>query len=260
MNTLYENFKLKFNNTQNIFIYDNEKYNFYNLIKEIYNNEFNINIDLENIHELLNSNLIDNNSKEYYSKIPIFGKNDRESIFVKIFYKYFDLNNNIKKFYEDFIINYIKPTYFNSEEYLVVQKTPNIRFHLPNCSNIGSRNSDPNKNIIGLHNDYEFNHDENEINLIIPITNMFDTNSIYFESYENSNYLYENYNNLKLNKNNLAFMYFNKWNHYNMINTTNQTRVSFDIRIIPYSKYTENIKKSETHKNKLIIGDYFIKI
>ena len=89
---------------------------------------------------------------------------------------------------------------------------------------------------------------------------MFDTNSIYFEPYENSNYPYENYNNLKLNKNNLAFLYFNKWKHFNKINLTNKTRVSFDIRIIPYSKYKENIKKSETNKNNLIIGDYFIKL
>ena len=45
-----------------------------------------------------------------------------------------------------------------------------------------------------------------------------------------------------------------------MINKTNMTRISFDIRIIPFSKYIENNKDSKTNKKKLIIGEYFIKL
>ncbi len=65
-----------------------------------------------------------------------------------------------------------------NEDKLVVQKTPNIRFHLPNNSNIGKRDTDS-KNTIGLHYDYEFNHPKEEYNIILSITDMFDTNSLY---------------------------------------------------------------------------------
>jgi hypothetical protein len=250
----------KFNINHNIQKYDNILYNFNKIIKEIYEDNFNIKIELENIHYLLDTNLINDKDKEYYSNIPFFGINDRESIFIKVFHKYYDNSNKFIDLYKNFILNYIKPTFFPDEEYIVVQKTPNIRLHLPNCTNIGKRSSDPNDTIIGLHYDNEFNHDENEINLILPITNMYDTNSIYFEPFENSNILYDKYCNLNLNKNNIAFLYLNKWKHYNMINNTNNTRISFDIRIIPFSKYSDSNKNSETNKKKLIIGEYFIKL
>jgi hypothetical protein len=251
---------IKYDIKNNVHIYNTNLYNFNNIIKNIYTNYFKCNIELEEIHNLLNTTLINKEDKEYYSKIPYFGINDRDSIFIKIFHKYYDSSDEFFNLYKKFILNYIKPTFFPDEEYIVIQKTPNIRFHLPNCSNIGKRDSDPNNKIIGLHYDYEFNHDENEINMILPITNMYDTNSFYFEPYKNSNILFENYQNLKLNNNNIAFLYLNKWKHYNMINTTDKTRISFDIRIIPYSKYYDNNKNSKTNKKKLIIGDYFIKL
>lgn len=256
----YDNIiKTKFDTT-NIQSYDNKRYNFNNIIKKIYEDNFNCDLELENIHDLLKTNLINKKDKEYYLEIPYFGINDRQSIFVKIFHKYYDTNDDFSNLYTEFILNYIKPSFFPNEEYIVVQKTPNIRFHLPNCSNIGKRNSDPNNYIIGLHYDNEFNHDENEINLILPITNMYDTNSIYFEPYEKSNKSFDEYCNLKLNNNNIAFLYLNKWKHFNRINTTNKTRISFDIRIIPFSKYSNNNNNSETNKKKLVIGEYFIKL
>ena len=255
----YKNFMEKYD-FNNIKLYDNNKYNFNKIIKKIYELNFNCTIELEYIHNLLNTNLISDKDKEYYLNMPYFGVNDRESIFIKIFHKYYDSCDEFINLYKDFILNFIKPEYYPDEEFIVVQKTPNIRFHLPNCTNIGKRDTDPNDTVIGLHYDNEFNHDENEINLILPITNMYDTNSIYFEPHENSNLPYEKYCNLKLDKNNIAFLYLNKWKHYNMINNTNMTRISFDIRIIPFSKYNENNKDSKTNKKKLIIGEYFMKL
>ena len=76
----------------------------------------------------------------------------------------------------------IKKNVFPNEEYLVCQKTPNIRIHFPECTNIGKLETDPNKDIIGLHNDSMFNHPENEINLMIPLTNMYDTNSLFIQT------------------------------------------------------------------------------
>ena len=221
-------------------------------IKQIYKNKYNFNDSLENIHILLESDNISQENKDYYKKIPIFGKNDRQSFLVKDFYEYYDSNDIIKKKYLEFINNTIKPLLGSDK--IVYQTTPNIRFHLPNCTNIGKRDSDPNSEVIGLHCDSEFNHLEREINIILPITDMYDTNSIYFNNIENS---LDNYNNLKLNKNQYFTGYFNKVLHYNCINKTNKTRVSFDFRIIPKDMYLDSDKTSATSKTKFKIGEYY---
>ena len=133
----------KYNEDKNIMIYDFNKYNFIECIKNMYNNYFNTNFNLDNIHHLLNTDKILFEDKLYYKIIPEFGINDRKSIFINIFHKYFDTNKDFRDLYYTFIKEYIKPTFFKDEEFLVVQKTPNIRLHLPDCTNIGRRNTDP---------------------------------------------------------------------------------------------------------------------
>ena len=226
----------------------------FSIIKQIYKEKYDFNDELNNIHKLLDSNSITDIQKDYYKNMPIFGKTDRQSFLVKDFYEYYDSNDIIKCKYIDFIKKYIKPIFNNDE--ILYQTTPNIRFHLPNCTNIGKRDSDPNSEVIGLHCDFEFNHPETEINIILPITDMYDTNSIYFNNIENS-LNYKDYNNLNINKNQIYLGYFNKINHYNRINKTNKTRVSFDFRIIPKDMYLDTDKTSATSKTKFKIGEYY---
>ena len=97
-------------------------------------------------------------------------------------------------------------------------------------------------------------------NLIIAFTDMYETNSIFIEPPNNENSLIDDYKPIKLEKNNIAFYYLNKLKHFNRINKTNKTRVSFDIRIIPFSKYKDNEKCSLTTNTKFTIGNYYIKI
>jgi hypothetical protein len=250
----------EFTENNNIIKFNKNEYNFQDYIKKMYNDYFNLNFELEDIHVVLNNNILSDEDKLFYKQIPLFGVNDRKTIFIKIFHNYFDTCTIFKEKYYNFINNFIKPTFFKGEDFLLVQKTPNIRLHLPNCTNIGKRNTDPGNDIIGLHSDSEFGHSENEFNFILPITNMFDTNSLYFEPYINSNIPFEMYNNLRLDQNNIAILYLNKLKHYNKINKTNKTRISFDFRIIPFSKYKQNNNISETFKLNLDIDGYFIKI
>ena len=239
----------KYNN-----LYFNHDEDFSKVIGDIYKEKYDFNDELDNIHKLLDNDLITDIQKDYYKNIPIFGKTDRKSFLVQDFYKYYDSNDIIKSKYIDFIKKYIKPIFNNDE--ILYQTTPNIRFHLPNCTNIGKRDTDPNSEIIGLHCDSEFNHPETEINIILPITDMYDTNSIYFNNIENT-LNYKDYNNLNINKNQIYLGYFNKINHYNRINETNKTRVSFDFRIILKSMYLDTDKTSVTNKTKFKIGDYY---
>ena len=240
-------------------IYDVNGYKFNTSLEQYYKGLFKDFTSFDNIHELLKTdNLSDNEKKYYNNSIPEFGVNDRSSTFVSAFLKYFDTDYNFLYNYISFIKNEIKPL-FPDETHLLIQKTPNIRFHLPGFSNIGKLKSDPNSNIIGLHKDSDFNHSKEEFNIILPITEMFDTNSIFHEFEPNSGINPENFQSLTLKKNEFCKIYFNQCLHYNKINNTNKTRVSFDFRVIPGSKYNINDDKlSATSKNKFIPGDYYM--
>jgi hypothetical protein len=239
--------------------YNNYNYNFYSYLTEHYKIKYTNFLDLENIHTLLISNELTFENKNYYKEIPIFGKTDRNSVFVNDFYNFIDTDYTFLYEYIHFIKNVIKPL-FSLEDKLVIQKTPNIRFHLPGCSNIGKRATDKYDDIIGLHYDGEFGHPEEEINIVLPITDMFDSNSIYYEEYPNSNMDVYNYSCMNLKKNNFFMGYLNKCKHYNKINNTEQTRVSLDFRIIPYSKFKNSINTSATSNIKFDIGNYYIMI
>ncbi len=243
----------------NIYNFDNKKFNFDSIVKKIYKIKYNYDNDLSELHQLINEKYISKENVEYFNQLALIGINDRKGIFIKNFYEYIDSNSDFIELYKNFIIEYIKPLYPN-EDYILYQKTPNLRIGFPNLTAIGKRDSDPNTEVVGLHNDGEFGHSFEEINYIIPITEMYDTNSIYFERTVNSNETnYDNYYNLKLKTNEFFTGYFNKLKHYNKINKTGKTRVSLDFRIIPYSKYieNENDKSSVTSNKKLSLGEYF---
>ena len=260
MNMIIDFTKKDFNKDENIYKFDNEKYNFKKLIKDLLNNYYKKDFDLNKIHEIINEKYMNKDELDYFKKTPIFGKTDRDSIFIEIYHNYFDTFDVFANLYNKFMKEYIKPKFFPKEDFIVIQKTPNLRIQIPNKSNLGKRDSDPNEEIIGVHYDAEFDHSLEEINLIIPLTRMFDTNSIYHEYSTNSNLNFEDYNSLKLQENEIAFLYLNMWKHYNKINKTNLSRVSFDTRIIPYSKFKDSDLVSITSKKKFSLNNYYIKI
>jgi hypothetical protein len=239
-------------------LFDCNKYNFYECMISYYKKKYPTLDTFENIHNILNTSDVSYENKKFYdTKVPEFGVNDRKSFLIRDFHHFIDNDSSFYNLYEEFIIDVIKPL-FPCENKLVVQKTPNIRFHLPNCSNIGKRSSDKYDNVIGLHYDAEFFHPDNEINIVVPITDMYDTNSIYYEPYPASNINVYDYNNMVLSKNQLYMGNLNKCNHYNKINTTCNARVSMDLRIVPFSKFnSSNNNSSVTNKIKFDIGNYY---
>jgi hypothetical protein len=231
---------------------------FYIKLKDIYKELYSYEGELDMIHTLLETNKITEERKKFYNTIPLFGKTDRKSCFVKDFYYYYDKDNILSNIYYNYINKHIKPLF--TETKLVIQKTPNLRVHIPNNSNIGKRETDVDDEIIGLHNDSEFGHPEEEINFVLAITDMFDSNSIYYEAVPNSNMNPKHYKNIKLNKYELWCGHLNKCNHYNKINKTNKTRISIDFRVIPFSKFKKSNALSATNNQKFSIGDYYIVI
>jgi hypothetical protein len=236
------------------------KYNFenkfINLLSNLFKTEFNFNDNLNNLHLLQLSNNISDDDKKNLFIMKNIGVNDRKNILINKFHQYVDNNCSFNNEYINFIKSYIKPM-FTNEDKIIIQKTPNLRISFPNLTAIGTYKNDRD-DIIGLHNDAEFGHFNGEINCIIPLTKMYDTNSIYYEPYINSYIDLQNYNSLNLDENEFGLIYLNQLKHYNKINKTENTRVSFDIRIIPYSLYMTNI---DFFKNtKFELDKYFIVI
>lgn len=198
--------------------------------------------DLNQLHTLLLTDKLSNKDKEFYSEIKRIGVDDRDSVFIRDFHSYVDFCSEFNEEYLSFLKSNII-SFFPGEEKLVIQKTPNLRISFPNLTAIGKKESDNcnSDSIIGLHCDSDFGHHSSEINFIVPITEMFDTNSIYYEPSVESSVLVKNYENLKLKTDEMFKAYFNKLRHYNKINSTGVTRISFDFRVIPYSKYQENL-------------------
>ena len=223
------------------------------ILKQIFEETYEYTGPLDEIHTLLETNLLTTEQKEYHKNIHEWTK-DRNSVFVKRFHEYVDKYTHFNETYYTFLRQYILPL-FPNESQLVIQKTPNIRFSLPDNAAIGCDPKDP-ETIIGVHYDGYFGHHTTEQNFVIPITRMFETNSIYHEPYVNSNIPPHQFESLTIDTTHFAQAYFNKIIHCNRINKTNKTRISFDIRVIPYSKYQENLDYFQGTKFEL--GKYYM--
>jgi len=229
------------------------KFNFNSLIRDIYHHKYMFKGELNHLHDILDT--FSQEDRENLLEIPEIGVNDRKSAFITDYYQAIDSDKDRKfiRCYRKFIEENIKPL-FPDEKQLLYQATPNLRFSLPNSTAIGRRTGvDPSPDIIGLHKDSDFGHSPEEINIIIPITEMFDTNSLYYETEIGS----QEYENLQLKQNEFFIGYLSQLNHYNCVNITGKTRMSLDFRIIPFSKYQEGSHSSVTSHKKLVLGDYF---
>lgn len=232
--------------------------NFIGVFEQILNKKYNFLKKLNYFHEILETKLISDEEKILNIKINELG-NDRRSLFLNDYHEFVDNNPLFNQEYHAFIEKYVKPLYSNSYGKILVQKTPNLRISFTNSSAIGKNtntNTNINNDVIGIHKDKDFGHHDDVINFIIPITEMFETNSIYYEPSIDSNVSTEDYLNLKLNTNEFFIAPFNKLLHFNKINQTGVTRMSLDFRIIPYEKYIENL---DFFKNtKFELGSYYI--
>ena len=106
------------------------------------------------------------------------------------------------------------------------------------------------------HKDKTYNHDVSEVNFWLPFTDTYDTNTIWSESIEDLGD-YRPYN-VKYGE----ILVFSGANltHGNKINTTEDTRVSIDFRLVDPTKFINNEKTSINGITNFTIGGYFEKI
>jgi ectoine hydroxylase-related dioxygenase (phytanoyl-CoA dioxygenase family) len=150
---------------------------------------------------------------------------------------------NLDKFlptYKEFIYKVVKPLF---GEDIVYQKIPTFRTQL--VDNFG---------VFEFHKDKKYKHNMEEINFFLPFTDAYDTNTIWAETEEDRG----DYTPINALYGDLVMWYGSKLTHGNKINTTSNTRVSCDFRVIPLSKYKEDKDTSTIYTSmKFIIGDYY---
>lgn len=234
-------------------IYRLEKNPFVSLIEQLFKHEYNYTGPLDELHTILESLPVD--KKEECIKIYTIGKDDRKNIFIQNFHKFVDESNEFERTYHAFMRKYVKPLFPNDN--IVIQKTPNIRFSFPESAAIGKHEKEDKKDgIIGYHCDSDFGHHHTEMNFIVPVTKMYETNSVYYEPTASSDIQIKDYENLVLLPHQFFKGYLNKQRHYNRLNQTGKTRISYDLRVIPYTEYMDHY--ADFKGTKFDLGKYYI--
>jgi hypothetical protein len=184
--------------------------------------------NLEKIHENINYEKFDR-------------EHDQSSVWHK---KYYDGNADFLALYRSFIDKEIRKL-FPNEEYLVYQKIPTFRVHLKNNVSVGE-----------FHRDRDYNHGRSEINFHMPFTDTNSSNSIWMESQEGL----EDYKPYVLKYGQLLMFDGANLKHGNKLNDSDDTRVSVDFRVVPFSKFEGSDKGSINTHVQFNIGGYLEKI
>tara|TARA_B110000003_G_scaffold120964_1_gene123386 strand:+ start:310 stop:1026 length:717 start_codon:yes stop_codon:yes gene_type:complete len=232
---------IKIQNKKLVKSFNKKKFNF----KKIFS-EYLLNSEAETLSQI-HLNL----DKKYIPKEIMKEFQDQNSLFYEVLYGV-DPGYNLVTPLEDGIflktykelISYISDEIFN--EKIIYQAKPTLRIQFPN-----------NKAVGGWHRDRDYNHPIEEINFWVPVTEACNTNSIWIES---------SFNKQDFSPVNIPFgkmlIFDSGLMHGNKINTENKTRISFDFRVIPLSKYSPKqlIKKSNlsiAQQIEFSIGKYY---
>jgi hypothetical protein len=126
---------------------------------------------------------------------------------------------------------------------LVYQKIPTFRVGFPHNVWVGE-----------YHRDSWYGHPHEELNFLVPCTDMYGTKSLYVES-ESSKKDFQPQN-VKYGE----ILHFNHTGctHGNEINLEGTTHVSFDFRVVPYRDYRDDFSGASINtKMQFKIGSYF---
>lgn len=170
--------------------------------------------------------------------------NEASTKFHKTFYNHLNSKSgkDIKDWYNRFIAEHVSPWF--SESFLY-QRSPSFRIHLPNLQAISKWHYDSDK---------DHGHPLWEINFHVPVTEAYGSNAVWIESIPGL----RDYSPIELKVNQYAIFDGNRCTHGNKINKTENTRISFDFRIIPLHLYDKRvILYSATTKKKFAIGEYY---
>ena len=227
------------------FTYDTERYPFTRILRKIFDDWDD---KIENLHLFFqNSDMI--------KQITI-----DEDTKTKFHRHYYDSQHyqEMLDLYYTFVKEIVLPLFKTDDTEFIVQKDPCFRINIPNNTALGKRTSmnDPDDKI-GIHCDGEYGHPDSEINFMLSFGYQRGTNSCYIET-QIGNEIYEP---VEIKYGEFINFYGNKLRHFNKVNTTGESRVSIDFRIIPKSLYDNNNTSVSLHgKRPFLIGGYYIEL
>ena len=212
--------------------YDTKKYPFREMVCDLFSVK-----NLEQIHQSKPHWVRDD-----YKKMYIDTENTTD--FHNAFYE--KLNDNWIELYETYDKFVHEEIWKSVGEKFHYQYLPSFRVQLP----------DKNQAVHTWHFDSDplHKHPIGEINVWLPLTECFGNNSMWIES-EPFKLDFKpfdgGYGDFWLNNGNVCL-------HGNKPNDTGQTRMSFDFRLIPLTKYDPNYSTTSANKSsKFIVGEYY---
>lgn len=208
--------------------YDIEKYKFVSLFQGLFGRK-----DLANLHLDLDKQY------EFFSEPG----SDSDTKFHRVFYD--KMRAGWPEFldsYRAFIKDFVAPI-VGANDKLIYQKWPSFRVHLPDNVAVG-----------GWHKDGDYNHPSGEMNFILALTRMFESNTTIAESRPGK----MDFRQFELDPGQVVQFNGNQCIHGNLPNRTGVTRVSFDFRVMLPEHYNSSHQlKSLSKGNKFLIGHYY---
>ena len=203
--------------------YDTSLYPFREIVKETLRTN-----TLENLHEV----------EEYKT---LTREKDQSTTWHKLYYGNF--NERFKQTYYNFIDKFIKYEFELDE--IIFQKIPTFRVHLKGNQAVGE-----------WHRDRDYNHGQSEINILLPFTDSYETNTIWIESEEGK----EDFKPYNISYGEVLIFKGANLLHANKTNEEHDSRVSVDFRIVKPSEFVPSTKGTINTNISFDIGGYFEKI
>ena len=174
-------------------------------------------------------------------------ENDQSTHFHRMFYS-LSRNEKFQNIYIKFIKETIKPLMECKE--VVYQKIPTFRLHFPGNIAVGEYHRDRN------YRDPKWALKVKEMNFFLPITDAYDTNTIWVESEEGK----EDFSPIIAEYGQVVMWDGSNLLHGNKTNEEKTTRISFDFRVMDAQNYIPSMKGSINMKSTFAIGGYYEKI
>ena len=144
---------------------------------------------------------------------------------------------------EQFIEEFVKPQFEYDE--IIYQKIPTFRVHQVDNLGVGE-----------WHRDRDYNHGVDEINLWLPFTDAYGTNTIWMKSEEGK----EDFKGYDVSYGEILVFSGPNLLHGNQTNIEKDSRCSIDFRIVHPDKFKTSDKGSVTANVKFKVGGYFEKL
>lgn len=151
----------------------------------------------------------------------------------------YEIGPDFDEVYTQFVAEWVRPLF---GEDLVYQAKPNFRFQMPD-----------NLAVAEWHLDSEAGHHVRETNIWIPLTTVNDRNCVWLESKPGT----REFQPAVVSVGSALIFNASELMHGNVLNTSGQTRVSFEFRVIRASEYRDSDKVSVNLGQKFVLGEYF---